>query len=418
MRNKLKKRAEKSITLKILLSLLFLLVTGLSLFQYFSDDTALKKEKSILNDEVINIELKKNEAGYREDIYQLVKKVNNNYNLLFQDSIVKNPNELKELKKIYIINTLKNNIKEKSFKTKVEEYIPPFLELEAINTVITIDYNKVENIINTSSFNSDNIKYGNYLNIKHILIKRPNYVYILIGLFAFAITYVSAYFYGKVGLKEVQSTDTVDEDLKNDKDELQVLKTKVNKEDITNIQLISIKSKIEKLELKLNNYDFSKYFESSLYKNSIRAEKKANEFYNRATYMLFLGIIIAVLGIIFFYITIPNSKDYKDPTLYLYAVIRPGLVLVFIQSISFYLLKQYRSLIIDYKYFYKDSINKFNLFSVYQLLVEKEDKDGYEKLIEYILNHKDEIITINNEEEKIDNEGLLKIVDKLIEKVK
>ena len=69
----------------------------------------------------------------------------------------------------------------------------------------------------------------------------------------------------------------------------------------------------------------------------VKSEKRSLEFYNRSTLMLILGLLMAVVGVLVFYFSLPEFKSAKSPTDYLALTILPTLLLFFVQSISFYL---------------------------------------------------------------------------------
>jgi hypothetical protein len=134
-----------------------------------------------------------------------------------------------------------------------------------------------------------------------------------------------------------------------------------------------------------------------------RSHARADILFNRSTLLLAGGIVMAFIGVIVFYLTLPETtpaagKSITDATAtvsqgatavshaasdasilsnYALHAIRPTGVLIFLEAIAWFLLRQYRALIEDYKSFYRIYMKRTNYLAVLYLLksvkVRKED---------------------------------------------
>lgn len=100
-----------------------------------------------------------------------------------------------------------------------------------------------------------------------------------------------------------------------------------------------------------------------------KTKQDSKNLYNRATLMLVSGLIMSFVGISIFYLSLPNySLTSLDLYHILYFSLRPTLILLFIEGISWFLLRQYRLLIEDYKFFHKIYLRKLNYYTTYRLM--------------------------------------------------
>jgi hypothetical protein len=118
------------------------------------------------------------------------------------------------------------------------------------------------------------------------------------------------------------------------------------------------------------------------------AEKRAEVLFSRSTLLLAGGILMAFIGVLVFYITLPDFsygshnvliegssnrvsiEDTKNSTVlshYLLRAIRPMGVLMFLEAIAWFLLRQYRELIEDYKVFHRVYLRRMNLLAAYKV---------------------------------------------------
>ncbi|BFP39510.1 hypothetical protein FGF1_03550 [Flavobacteriaceae bacterium GF1] len=106
-----------------------------------------------------------------------------------------------------------------------------------------------------------------------------------------------------------------------------------------------------------------------------KSYSRSVELYSRSTLMLVSGILMSVVGIIVFAFFLPDPENFTVDQFekYLMYSIRPTMMLIFIESVAFYLLKQYRILIEDYKYFNNIYLDRLNNAEAY--ILQNEDKN-------------------------------------------
>jgi hypothetical protein len=147
-------------------------------------------------------------------------------------------------------------------------------------------------------------------------------------------------------------------------------------------------------------------------------ERKAKEVYNRSTLMLLIGIVAAICGVVIFFVVMVIEEDFMQNNSetnsnfqnIIYAI-RPSLLLLFVELIAFFLLRQYRNLINDYKYFNSINLLKYNNLTISKIILDdKLNENEKNKLIE-IINNRDEKITSLYIEDKNDGKSYEKTGD-------
>ncbi|MFM2599817.1 hypothetical protein [Vibrio fortis] len=108
---------------------------------------------------------------------------------------------------------------------------------------------------------------------------------------------------------------------------------------------------------------------------------------NSSIVLLFAGLSLALIGVAVFYNTIPQvhaltTEQITGPYLTM-SIIRPVGILVFIESIAWFLLRQYRNSMEDYKQLYRIQLKRRNYKLSYELTSESSGK--YEQLISSLL---------------------------------
>lgn len=109
----------------------------------------------------------------------------------------------------------------------------------------------------------------------------------------------------------------------------------------------------------------------------------ARRFYNWSLYLLGSGVAMAFIGMAVFILTIPSREvvlqDLQSPEIdwkiYLIVTIRPLGVLIFMEAIAWFLLRQYRSTTEDFKTFHKIYLRRSNYFSACKALADLEPKE-------------------------------------------
>ncbi|GAA5012637.1 hypothetical protein GCM10025794_00760 [Massilia kyonggiensis] len=95
---------------------------------------------------------------------------------------------------------------------------------------------------------------------------------------------------------------------------------------------------------------------------------RADSFFTRSTLLLGGGIIMAFIGVTIFYLTLPETQKDETLTSYWPKAIRPVGVLFFLESIAWFLLRQYRTLVEDYKWFYRVYLKRANYLTALRIL--------------------------------------------------
>lgn len=90
------------------------------------------------------------------------------------------------------------------------------------------------------------------------------------------------------------------------------------------------------------------------------ASERATDLLSRSTLMLVAGVVIAFIGVAVFYVSLPQFQPGEDRWTYLEKGIRPTGMLVFVEGIAWFLLRQYRALIEDYKAFLRMYLKRAN----------------------------------------------------------
>lgn len=104
----------------------------------------------------------------------------------------------------------------------------------------------------------------------------------------------------------------------------------------------------------------------------IIARVRASSLNWRSNLMLAGGIIMAFVGVGIFYVTLPQFLAGDDRWTYLEKGIRPTGVLFFLEAIAWFLLRQYRALIEDYKTFHRLSLKRANYLVSLKVLSTKD----------------------------------------------
>lgn len=173
------------------------------------------------------------------------------------------------------------------------------------------------------------------------------------------------------------------------------------------------------------------FFESSEIYNLIPslADKVSNIINNtnelklRSNRMLSLGIIFGVLGVVSAILifsmeqnTIYNS--WTEPKL-IFKILRPTILLVFIESFSIFFLKQYRVIFNEYKLFYSIYLKIYNYYHIIEISCSKIPTSTSKQLSDKLLN---EVFDIYNKDSnakvnEFDSPDIIKLIE-AISKIK
>ncbi|WP_428741240.1 hypothetical protein [Tenacibaculum sp.] len=290
-----------------------------------------------------------------------------------------------------------------------------FYKFEALNYKYSINkfkFKKVtENIPSEQEF-YNKIKYSDFIDINISSSKEFNSVKIAVYIIGFLlillITYIPKYIF-KETIEKFTVTDSEKDLLKSELKELNTIDSSSNEfKDYFN-------KKIAELNEKINSIIVSNNLISFININIQNANTLALETKNRASFMLLSGISIALIAVLFFYLSI--SKINFDTTYsFLTQSSKHFAILIFIESIAWFLLRQYRKIMNDYKFFYKVYQDKLKILELYRLNEEsKLNKEG--EIFEYLKNTVP--IDFENEKNEVTNENnLFKIIQELLNKIK
>ncbi len=117
---------------------------------------------------------------------------------------------------------------------------------------------------------------------------------------------------------------------------------------------------------------------TTAHKNEIQNFRKvAEEVSRKSTYLLAGGIFMAFVGLLMFYMSAPNipkDKTIEDYTPVFIEISRSFGMLLFVEALAWFLLKQYRTLQDDYKANLYELSKKTNIF-IASLSIDKEAKE-------------------------------------------
>lgn len=98
------------------------------------------------------------------------------------------------------------------------------------------------------------------------------------------------------------------------------------------------------------------------------AEFRAETLFKRSTYLLTGGVLMAFVGVAVFYATLPEPLREESASSYWIRAFRSGGMLIFLEAIAWFLLRQYRSLIEDFKAFHRIYMKRANYLAVITVL--------------------------------------------------
>lgn len=417
------RKIVKEIFTLLLISFVILSIVLIILSIVGYNSESLRTQKLVLDDSALQLELRKKEILFREEILSNISEFYSNKDFRLLDSVKFDKHEITNLKCYLAISKLKEASPEKSFKFKVSKIRSdesPAVYVDSLKSNFSIDFSSLEKILKSGKSSDsieDSVKYGNFVITKYKLYKKLDYQLISISIFLIIAFLVFAIFFKRIGISKKYGVDRVIENISSDKNKIEEAKKILDKNEISKEELKKLKDLVSAIEGNLESYDFDNVLKSIMYDDVVKSEKRANELYNRSTFMLILGLLIAVLGVVVFYISLPDYKELPNENRYLMFAIRPTLILIFIQSIAFYILKQYRSLINDYKYFYSEYLKKSKLYTSYLLI--KNDDLGESKLMDsLLLNVEGKYVVESNDESKDNNHFLIEIIKVLFDKLK
>jgi hypothetical protein len=144
--------------------------------------------------------------------------------------------------------------------------------------------------------------------------------------------------------------------------------------------------------------------ETYLVKDVERALERSEEVFSRSTLLLIGGVLMAFVGVGIFFVALSDYSSgasiadifLRPPASYsgilgipgrqLFQGFRSTLMLIFIEAIAWFLLRQYRALVEDYKSFYRYYMRRANYLIVLKLASQNSDKSLEESLVKALLS--------------------------------
>lgn len=172
--------------------------------------------------------------------------------------------------------------------------------------------------------------------------------------------------------------------------------------------LSKIKILLEFIKNDLEEYKFefrySKYIEK-------RILQKSDQLLMKSNLMLVFGLIFAAVGILVFYFSLPDLDGNVDNYLLIQQTLRSALILLFLEGLAIYFLKQYRITFKDYTYYYNMYLSKYDLRIVGNVL-SKENLNTEDKkvILDFLKAYKYEIL----EDKEIPNTKNIEMKDILL----
>lgn len=253
--------------------------------------------------------------------------------------------------------------------------------------VIDINKDLLEKVLNSTSSITEFRKIGMFSNIvnvrKNVDIEYVWTIPIILLIIVIALSSITRFaitdakgtkLRGLFGSESRNKEETTTELLKHVRSETARLITWINHQNENNLiseeNQQNFKDEVKNLRGKLKNLNIQNSLRTLM---KVRGDliEKSNLLEKRADLMLILGLLVALIGLIVFYITIP-SLEKGDRELYLLKSIRPIFVLIFIEGISLYLLRQYRVAINDQKEYYNLYLAKNYQFQYMKFLLDEE----------------------------------------------
>ncbi|WP_196892114.1 hypothetical protein [Aureivirga marina] len=356
--------------------------------------------------EFVKNKLFEEQLRYREEIISSFEK---NYKKL--DSIKNLSPKLK-----FKLTSLEEKEKIDTIFVKDIETLPSYFlnKLQFIKYKYSLKKDKILSNFNPT-FNledfKDKLKYYDYIKIEGELHKVFNtnlIIYFLIWFVIIIITYIPQYIYKNTNKKYIVTNQ--------DKDELKDSINTIKSDETSNNE--KFLNRINELESQTKKLLEKDKLENLINLNIKNIENLVFETKNRANFMLVSGILIAILAILFFYLNL-SEINYNDGKNSYLKLIRPITILIFIESISWFLLKQYRKIISDYKFFYNIYQEKMKILELYKVSKEHENLDI--SLFYNYLSEQNNKMNLDQKETDISNDNnsdkLFKLIYQLISKI-
>lgn len=376
----------------------------------------------------IQFKIRNNEVRFRDELVASLNEMKKTRSFQFLDSISKEESTSNLLKTELLIDQIRNKQKQLTHEISIGEEFSEdqssfFVHCHKLIVTYKVDFDELKKIVNSSDdkeLSIETLRFGNFIKTSYTFKKKLMAFRATITSLIFLTVIVVLYFLGRIGIhSDTDSFENLSKKLDEDKETLADAKNEWKNDKDRSEFALYIWEKIESIESRWANYSFDDIFNSILYIEASKAEKKAQELYNKSNLMLIMGLLVAIGGVVIFYLSLPPFDTDNITKSYIALAIRPTLILIFIQGIAFYLLRQHRLLINDYKYFYEDRSKKSRYFSIHNLIQNENLNENELKLIEVLLNEKvegNEDLSVSKDD-VIDRNSILEGFKKMMEKI-
>ncbi len=386
------KYSQVSITLGLILIITAMFVIWTSGKEIGRNDTTVNEE--LESDEVIFDSIFVSESIFRDTISKILFNRIAEFSFINDSNLRKKESERQELFQLLMLKSIESLDNKFSITIDITDK-----DLSKNNFLVkgwlyhvtgSVNKFKVQKLIESNvpiSELNDFIKYGDFIKYEKSIQYKTQIIPIIIGAAIVFIIIISMLFYPYFKKKSHKSNKerqivTAEEEAAGSKRAQSILE-RDKKVDALKLRILN--NKINKLEKQINLFKTKDQTYYNLEEETVRFFDRSNQLYGRSSLLLILGILFSILGIVIFYIILPEFNE-KDKDSYLINYIRPAFTLLFIQSIAWYLLRQYRVLIEDYKYFHKQYEKRANYLSVYNLYNQDEISEAKMFLSYTLLN--------------------------------
>lgn len=113
--------------------------------------------------------------------------------------------------------------------------------------------------------------------------------------------------------------------------------------------------------------------------------------------MLLAGIVMAFVGVGAFYASIPSVNSDTKLEAYLMGSLRPAAMLVFVEALAWFLLRQYRSLLDEYMRFHRMAQRRADFLTAFLTIGKSNSPDATVLVLTALLQEPSALILKNGE---------------------
>ncbi len=123
-----------------------------------------------------------------------------------------------------------------------------------------------------------------------------------------------------------------------------------------------------------------------LSKQTATTERMYKLLLSMSLYLLVGGVAMAFIGIAIFYLTLPEREIKEEFHEHLLRLLRPTAILLFVESVAWFLLRQYRALAEDYKSFFLLYLRRSNRLAGLRILTDGNFKEDLRPAATVLMN--------------------------------